>query len=932
MRTLLPLLVASLSLLATPALAETVTVPFNVSSNGTSGGVLTSQTYVGDVTITVSGTGTSRSQDLNDAFYVYTGGPIFYNPDWYHLRIGTAHPVSQLGGSPPPYNSSHVYTFTWNVASPQQLRFWVSDGVFTDNTGSYTITVTPAAAPPVADAGPAVSGDEGGSVLLDGTGSTDANGPIVSWEWDCTDDGVIDGTGSTFACSYLDDGVYTARLTVTDGDGATDDDTTTVTIGNLPPVASGLSLPTDLDEGSMGSFSGAATDPGASDVLTWTWTWGDGTADGVGSPATHAYADEGTFAVSAVVDDGDGGSDSVSGSVTVNNVAPVITSAPGGAAPEGVAWSYAPTAVDPGVNDVLTWGVSPSAPAAMTVDSATGALAWTPAYADVGTWSFTLSVDDGDGGSDAQAVTLVVTAADVDGDGLEDGWELANGLDPADPSDAAGDPDGDGLTNLDEFQGGTDPNVFDGPTAPVLVDPIAGAETEASPDLLVDNATDPNGDALTLDYEVFSDAALTTLVTGATVAQDASGQTTWKVDVALPENTLHWWRARAADALADGPWAPAEEFFVNAVNEPPTAPTAASPLDGELVASLAPTLQMGASTDPDGDAVTYTFEVADAPDGAVLASATDLLDGGSLVEWTVDVTLTEDVMVWLRGRATDEHGLSGDWSPWIGFLPTADDGAPAGLAWIEPADGDVLGTASPVLAAGGAVDPEGAALVYVFEVVGGATSPDLPETEGVAYWDLQDAGISLTEDAEVELRVRAGDGAVWSGWEAITVFVNAEDATPSVPVLVAPADGTGVGEERPLDLTAAWSADPDLDLLRYDFVVARDEELTDVVAEISGLDGGNASVDGTGEVTWPLSAALPAGTLFWSARATDGALTSEWAAPWTLEVAEVEVPVEDPIPADPETPECGCTAASSGTPAWSLLLGMGLLLGWRRRR
>ena len=40
---------------------------------------------------------------------------------------------------------------------------------------------------------------------------------------------------------------------------------------------------------------------------------------------------------------------------------------------------------------------------------------------------------------------------------MPDAWELAHGLNPNDPSDAAGDLDGDGKTNLEEYLAGTDP-------------------------------------------------------------------------------------------------------------------------------------------------------------------------------------------------------------------------------------------------------------------------------------------------------------------------------------------------------------------------------------------------------------------------------------------------------------------------------------------
>ena len=55
----------------------------------------------------------------------------------------------------------------------------------------------------------------------------------------------------------------------------------------------------------------------------------------------------------------------------------------------------------------------------------------------------------------------VSTGGDLDGDGLPDDYELDNGLDPNDPVDAFEDQDGDGLSALEEYNAGTDVHLAD---------------------------------------------------------------------------------------------------------------------------------------------------------------------------------------------------------------------------------------------------------------------------------------------------------------------------------------------------------------------------------------------------------------------------------------------------------------------------------------
>ena len=122
-------------------------------------------------------------------------------------------------------------------------------------------------------------------------------------------------------------------------------------------------------------------------------------------------SDVGTHKVSLYVEDGNGGSDTQTYTLTVTNVndAPTITSKPPTGATQGKAYKYTLKAsdIDP-TKDKLTFKLTKS-PTGMVLNPNTGALTWTPTQAVVGTKQLVVAeVSDGKGGKDTQSWVIDV--------------------------------------------------------------------------------------------------------------------------------------------------------------------------------------------------------------------------------------------------------------------------------------------------------------------------------------------------------------------------------------------------------------------------------------------------------------------------------------------------------------------------------------------
>jgi PKD repeat protein len=214
------------------------------------------------------------------------------------------------------YEEDGVYTVTVTVTDDE------------GGVGIDTAIVTVNNVPPLVDAGPDATINEGDTFLSAGSFS-DPGADI----WTGTVD-YGEGAGpqtlplnpdKTFALShtYADDGVYTVTVTVSDDDGGVGIDTATVTVNNIPPQVDAGPDAT-IDEGDTFVSAGSFTDPGA-DTWTATVDYGDGSGTQTlplnpdkTFALSHTYADDGVYTVTVSVSDDDGGVGSDTATVTVN--------------------------------------------------------------------------------------------------------------------------------------------------------------------------------------------------------------------------------------------------------------------------------------------------------------------------------------------------------------------------------------------------------------------------------------------------------------------------------------------------------------------------------------------------------------------------------------------------------------------------------------
>ncbi|MFX1511400.1 MAG: PKD domain-containing protein, partial [Promethearchaeota archaeon] len=160
-----------------------------------------------------------------------------------------------------------------------------------------------------------------GSPLIFTDLSTSYPDAIVDWEWDFGDGSTNEAQHPTH--TYVDDGVYTVTLIVTDDDGSTNSISHLVTVLDLSPTADFTCLPEPVNEGTPLTFTDLSTSyPDA--IIGWEWDFGDGIGSSTAQNPMYTYGDNGLYTVSLIIIDDDGSTATYTATITVYNVAPIV--------------------------------------------------------------------------------------------------------------------------------------------------------------------------------------------------------------------------------------------------------------------------------------------------------------------------------------------------------------------------------------------------------------------------------------------------------------------------------------------------------------------------------------------------------------------------------------------------------------------------------
>lgn len=210
--------------------------------------------------------------------------------------------------------SSPSPTFLVDRPGTYTARLTVGDGSST--SAADTVTITTVNTAPVANAGPDQTAAVGQTVSLTGSASSDADGDALAYAWTLQSApagsaAALTGASSVTPSFVIDrPGTYVARLVVNDGQVAGAADTVAISTINSAPVANAGADQTALVTETVVLNGGASSDVDG-DALVFAWTFvsrpaGSSATLGGAASATPTFVVDrpGTYQVRLIVNDG----------------------------------------------------------------------------------------------------------------------------------------------------------------------------------------------------------------------------------------------------------------------------------------------------------------------------------------------------------------------------------------------------------------------------------------------------------------------------------------------------------------------------------------------------------------------------------------------------------------------------------------------------
>lgn len=480
--------------------------------------------------------------------------------------------------------ATHTYTTTGEYTI--ELTVTNDKGGTDQHKASVTVTEpkessdpAPENLPPIAEftATPA-SGPAPLTVVFDASMSHDPDGSITAYAWEFGDG--LGDSGLMVSHLYGKPGNYTVTLTITDNDGATAQQTTTVIVSatgqdNESPVAM-FSLSPEGGEAPLAVKFDATTshDPDGT-ITNFDWEFGDGET-GSGQVVNHMYEAAGEYTITLTVTDDKGVTSQHAKGIDITavregNERPTATfslTPPEGEAPLTIV-ADATESTDPdGWITTFDWDFGDGGTANGVTANHT--------YLETGTYTITLVITDNQGETATSNATLQVMPAAAENEA---------------------------------------------PVATFAMTPDTG-EAPLAVEFDASASSDPDGTITTYAW-AFGDGGMATGVTGNHIYVEAG---TYTITLTVTDD--------------DGTSSQATKMLTvtsPAVNQPPTSAFTMAPETGR--APLTVYLNAAASNDPDGTITSYEWNFGDETAGTGVTTSHTFNSPGA---HTITLTVTDD--------------------------------------------------------------------------------------------------------------------------------------------------------------------------------------------------------------------------------------------------------------------------------------------------